>query len=65
MPGSVAAVSVAVGDTVTAGQTVVVVEAMKMEHPLTAPFDGVVSAVHVAPGDQVAMEAPLVEVEEP
>ncbi|CAN5115787.1 acetyl-CoA carboxylase biotin carboxylase subunit [soil metagenome] len=62
MPGSVAAVSAAVGDVVSAGQTLVVVEAMKMEHPLTAPFDGTVAAVHVTAGAQVAMEAPLVEV---
>jgi acetyl-CoA/propionyl-CoA carboxylase biotin carboxyl carrier protein len=63
MPGAVAALPVAVGDVVTAGQALVVVEAMKMEHPLVAPFDGTVSAVHVAAGDQVSMAAPLVEVE--
>ncbi len=63
MPGSVAALTAAVGDVVTAGQTLVVVEAMKMEHPLTAPFDGTVVAVHVAEGDAVVMEAPLVDVE--
>ncbi|HUG85599.1 MAG TPA: biotin carboxylase N-terminal domain-containing protein [Euzebya sp.] len=62
MPGSVVVVSAGVGDAVTAGQTLVVVEAMKMEHPLSAPFDGVVSSVHVVAGQQVAMEAPLVEV---
>ncbi len=62
MPGSVAALSAAVGDVVTAGQTLVVVEAMKMEHPLVAPFDGTVSAVHVTVGAQVGMEDPLVEV---
>ncbi len=62
MPGAVAALSATVGQEVTAGQTLVVVEAMKMEHPLVAPFDGTVSAVHVAPGEQVGMEAALVEV---
>ncbi|MGI9016854.1 MAG: biotin carboxylase N-terminal domain-containing protein [Euzebya sp.] len=62
MPGSVAAVSAAVGDSVTAGQTLVVVEAMKMEHPLVAPFDGTVAAVHVTAGDQVGMEDLLVMV---
>ena len=63
MPGSVAAVSASVGQAVTAGQTLVVVEAMKMEHPLTAPFDGVVAEVHVQAGSQVGMEDPLVRVE--
>ena len=62
MPGSVAAVNASVGQDVTAGQTLVVVEAMKMEHPLVAPFDGTVSAVHVQAGSQVGMEDPLVEV---
>ncbi|CAN5831015.1 acetyl/propionyl/methylcrotonyl-CoA carboxylase subunit alpha [soil metagenome] len=62
MPGSVAALSATVGDSVAAGQTLVVVEAMKMEHPLTAPFDGTVAAVHVTAGQQVGMEDPLVEV---
>jgi acetyl-CoA/propionyl-CoA carboxylase biotin carboxyl carrier protein len=54
--------SAEVGQAVTAGQTLVVVEAMKMEHPLVAPFDGTVSAVHVTAGTQVGMEDPLVEV---
>jgi acetyl-CoA/propionyl-CoA carboxylase biotin carboxyl carrier protein len=59
MPGTVAAVHVAEGDDVAAGQTLLVVEAMKMEHPVTAPVDGVVAALHVAAGDQVGMEQPL------
>ncbi|WP_328358538.1 acetyl/propionyl/methylcrotonyl-CoA carboxylase subunit alpha [Mycobacterium sp. NBC_00419] len=52
MPGSVVAVNVSDGDTVTAGTVVVAVEAMKMEHSLTAPVDGVVGLL-VAVGDQV------------
>ena len=59
MPGTVVAVSVAVGDAVTAGQTVVVVEAMKMEHALTAPGDGVVAELPVAVGDRVALNQQL------
>ena len=43
MPGTILAVHVAVGDTVSAGQPVLVVEAMKMEHTVTAPLDGTVS----------------------
>nr|WP_070958774.1 biotin carboxylase N-terminal domain-containing protein [Hyphomonas sp. Mor2] len=53
MPGKVIAVNVGVGDTVEKGQTVAVMEAMKMEHSLTAPRDGVVEAVGVAVGAQV------------
>lgn len=52
MPGSVVAVGVADGDRVDAGAVVVTVEAMKMEHALTAPVDGVVELL-VAVGDQV------------
>jgi propionyl-CoA carboxylase alpha chain len=63
MPGKVIDVRVAVGDAVTAGQTLVVLEAMKMEHPMTAPYDGVVTAVHVGVGDQVVSGAALLVVE--
>jgi propionyl-CoA carboxylase alpha chain len=54
LPGGVIAVSVAAGDTVTAGQLLVVVEAMKMEHRVVAPKDGTVAEVRAAVGDQVA-----------
>jgi len=63
MPGKVLDVRVSVGDTVRAGETLVVLEAMKMEHPMTAPEDGVVSEVRVAVGDQVANGALLLVVE--
>jgi len=42
MPGSVLRVDVAVGDSVTKGQSLLVLEAMKMEHTISAPFDGVI-----------------------
>jgi acetyl-CoA/propionyl-CoA carboxylase biotin carboxyl carrier protein len=45
---------------VTHGQAIVVVEAMKMEHTLTAPFDGSVSDVRVTPGASVALDEVLV-----
>jgi acetyl/propionyl-CoA carboxylase alpha subunit len=61
MPGTVIGVSVAVGDSVTPHQPLVVLEAMKMEMPVLAPFAATVIAVHVAPGDQVAAGALLVE----
>ncbi|EFD51404.1 Carbamoyl-phosphate synthase L chain, ATP binding domain protein [Micrococcus luteus SK58] len=63
MPGTVVAVSVATGDTVAAGQELAVVEAMKMEYPVTAAVAGVVT-VHVAEGDSVAAQA-LIAVVEP
>lgn len=58
MPGKVVAAPVEAGDAVAKGQTVVVLEAMKMEHALTAPFDGVVESV-AAVGDQVTEAAML------
>lgn len=61
MPGSVVAVGVSSGDEVTAGAVVVAVEAMKMEHSLTAPVDGVVE-LHVAVGDQVKVGQLLAKV---
>ena len=54
MPGTVLAVHVAPGDTVTEGQLLMVVEAMKMEHRITAPRPGVVAEVRARGGDQVS-----------
>jgi 3-methylcrotonyl-CoA carboxylase alpha subunit len=59
MPGKVIAVDVAEGQTVTAGQRLMVLEAMKMEHALTAPFDGRVEGLAVSAGGQVQVEAVL------
>jgi len=47
---------VAVGDRVTRGTPLLVLEAMKIEHTLTAPFDGVVEEIRFQPGDQVLAE---------
>jgi acetyl-CoA/propionyl-CoA carboxylase biotin carboxyl carrier protein len=63
MPASVRSVDVAPGDTVTAGQTVVVLEAMKMQLAVQAPAHGEVRAVHVRAGDVVAKGQALVEVD--
>jgi acetyl/propionyl-CoA carboxylase alpha subunit len=63
MPGTVLSLSVAVGDAVQEGQTLGVLEAMKMELALKAPFTGVVAAVGAGVGDQVAMGAELFVVE--
>ena len=63
MPGTVLAVHVAPGDTVSAGQAVAVVEAMKMEHTVTAPVAGTVTEVTARAGQQVAMDAQLAVIE--
>ncbi len=63
MPGKVIAVDVGAGQAVTKGQRLVVLEAMKMEHALTAPFDGTVAELAVAQGQQVQVEALLARVE--
>jgi 3-methylcrotonyl-CoA carboxylase alpha subunit len=61
MPGTVLRVLVAPGDRVAAGQTLVLLEAMKMELAVAAPGDGTVSAVHVEPGQLVQAGAALAE----
>ncbi len=64
MPGVVLDVRVAVGDKVTAGQTLVILEAMKMEHHMNAQADGVVAEVRVAAGEQVDNGALLLILED-
>ncbi|HEX3512649.1 MAG TPA: biotin carboxylase N-terminal domain-containing protein [Trebonia sp.] len=59
MPGTILAVHVAVGDTVSAGQPVLVVEAMKMEHTVTAATDGTVTELTAKAGQQVRMDETL------
>ncbi|MHA6624080.1 acetyl-CoA carboxylase biotin carboxylase subunit [Pseudonocardia sichuanensis] len=63
MPGTVTAVEVADGQEVEAGARLVVVEAMKMEHVLTAPVAGVVRELRARPGEAVAKDAVLLVVE--
>ena len=62
MPGRVVTIDVAVGQTVTAGQRLIVTEAMKMEHPLCAPCDGILSAWLCQVGEQVAEGQELLRV---
>ncbi|MEU4873304.1 acetyl/propionyl/methylcrotonyl-CoA carboxylase subunit alpha [Streptomyces sp. NPDC021608] len=59
MPGTVTVVKVAVGDEVAAGQSLLVVEAMKMEHVICAPHAGTVAELDVTPGTTVAMDQVL------
>ena len=61
MPGTMIEVLVSVGDEVEAGQTLAVMEAMKIEHLLTAPNAGVVTAVHTSAGASVDEDAVLIE----
>ncbi len=63
MPGRVLALDVKVGQAVTAGERLLVLEAMKVEHRLIAKLTGTVSAVHVSEGDQVGDGSLLVEIE--
>jgi 3-methylcrotonyl-CoA carboxylase alpha subunit len=63
MPGRIIAVEVAAGESVTKGQKLVTLEAMKMEHTLTAPFDGAVAELNAAAGGQVSEGTLLVRVE--
>ncbi|WP_017615134.1 acetyl/propionyl/methylcrotonyl-CoA carboxylase subunit alpha [Nocardiopsis salina] len=62
MPGTVLDVPVEVGQEVSAGTALAVVEAMKMEHSVPSPLDGTVTAVAVSPGTPVPMDAVLVTV---
>ena len=61
MPGLVVSIAVAEGQEVKAGETLAVVEAMKMENVLRAERDGDVKAIHVKPGDSLAVDAVIME----
>ena len=65
MPGNVIRLGAQVGDTVTAGQPLIWLEAMKMEHTITAPSDGVLTELNVNAGQQVEVGAVLARVEAP
>jgi len=63
MPGRIVSLEIAAGATVTAGQRLVVIEAMKMEQSLVAPFDGVVAELNAIAGSQVPEGTLLVRIE--
>jgi propionyl-CoA carboxylase alpha chain len=65
MPGNVIRLGAGVGDTVTAGQPLIWLEAMKMEHTIAAPADGVLAELNVSTGQQVEVGAVLARVEAP
>jgi biotin carboxyl carrier protein len=62
MPGRIARISVAKGDSVRKGQGLLILEAMKMENEIQAPGDGIVDEIFVTAGDTVEAGAPLVHV---
>jgi acetyl-CoA/propionyl-CoA carboxylase, biotin carboxylase, biotin carboxyl carrier protein len=65
MPGTVTVVQASVGDEVTVGTPLLVVEAMKMEHVLTAPVDGVVTELSVTAGQPVRLDEQVAVVTPP
>ena len=65
MPGKVTSVEVSAGDAVAKGQRLLTLEAMKMEHGLVAPFDGVVAELHASAGAQVAVDSLLARIVPP
>jgi acetyl/propionyl-CoA carboxylase alpha subunit len=65
MPGSVTKIAASVGDTVTTGQPLIWLEAMKMEHTIAAPTDGVLAELNVTAGQQVDVGAILARIENP
>jgi biotin carboxyl carrier protein len=63
MPGKVVRLHVATGDSVVAGQVLLSIEAMKMEHQVVSPHDGLVAEVYVQPGQQLDGGQPLLKVD--
>ncbi len=62
MPGRIVGVSVSIGDSVTKGQPILILESMKMENTITSPIDGTVSAIHVAASSSVQHGQTLAEI---
>ena len=62
MPGKILEVHVKVGQTVSAGETLMIMEAMKMEHKITAGSDGVIESIFYQQGDQVEQGTELLSV---
>ncbi len=63
MPGKIVEVQVKIGDTVTEGSPLLVLEAMKMQNDLKSPIAGVVTQIHVKPGQNVEAATVMVEIE--
>lgn len=63
LPGSIFAINIKVGDTIKDGDSMLILEAMKMENDITAEKSGVISAIHVTVGQQVLQNDLLIELE--
>ena len=63
MPGLLVQVAVAEGDSIKAGETLAIVEAMKMENVLRAERDGIVKILHAGDGDSLMVDQPILEFE--
>ena len=64
MPATVARIQARLGQHVRRGETLLILEAMKMELPVRAPLDGAVTAIHCAEGDLVQPGVPLLEIDD-
>ena len=62
IPGTIVSVAVKPGDSVKQGEVLLVLEAMKMQNCIEMPFDGVIKAVHVVPGDVIPKHFLMVEI---
>ncbi len=63
LPGSIFAIKIKVGDTIKEGDSMLILEAMKMENDITSEKSGVISAIHVTVGQQVLQNDLLIELE--
>lgn len=63
MPGTIVSVNVKVGDTVKAGDVLLILDSMKIKNEIKSPQDGTVAAVHVEEGKYVKRREPLVDIE--
>lgn len=64
MPGRIVKIFVKVGEKITKGQELLIVEAMKMENKIISPFDGVVKEIFYTEGDQIEANVPLMEIDQ-
>ena len=62
IPGTIVSVAVKPGDALKQGDLLLVLEAMKMQNRIEMPFDGVIKAIHVKPGDVIAKHFLMVEI---
>ena len=64
MPGTIVDIKVNIGDKVTAGDSLVIIESMKMENEIQSPGEGTIMAIHIAKGDSVSPNETLLEIKQ-